>query len=138
MSALHETGAPPAQDAGPSGRDASGRAVGHAPGDDVDAAIARVLQAEQAARERVAACEREAVAIVQQAREQARRIAARAAQRTARVHARVAAALAARLAAIDARRPRSPSGSAEFDEADGPRIAAVAGQLARELTGGDR
>lgn len=138
MSALHKTESPPAQDTGPPAGDAHGPAVGRAPDGDVDAAIARVLQAEQAARERVAACEREAVAIVQQAREQARRIAARAAQRTARVHARVATALAARLAEIEARRPPSPSGSAAFDEADGARIAAVAGQLARELTGGDR
>jgi vacuolar-type H+-ATPase subunit H len=137
MFALHKTGGRQAKNDGESMRGANPAADGRETGRDVDAAIARVLQAEQAARERVAACERDAVAIVQQAREQARRIAARAARRTARVHARVSAALAARLADIEARRP-SAAGGAEPATPGDPRIAAVAERLARELTGRDR
>lgn len=51
----------------------------------VDAAIARVLQAERDARASVERCAREAEALVDEAHERARQIARSAAQRSARV-----------------------------------------------------
>jgi vacuolar-type H+-ATPase subunit H len=103
-------------------------------GAQVDAAIARVLQAEQQARERVAACTREASQTVQAAREQARRIAARGARRSARVNAYVNATVQSELARIETERAGLDR-DADATSADAGRVQAAIEGLADELTG---
>ena len=71
---------------------------------DAGVAIARVLEAERAARAATQNAEGQAAALLQAAREAARRIGARAARRSAYVHDWAEAQIAARLAALDADR----------------------------------
>lgn len=68
---------------------------------DVEAAIARVLEAESAAGAAVAACAVEAAAILEQARVDALRISERAGERLHRLSARIEAAAAREVAALD-------------------------------------
>lgn len=98
-----------------------------------DAAIARVLQAEQAAREAVARCAAEAQATVDAARESARRIAARAAERTARVSAWAAVQLQARLAELERDRIALKN-PAQQASPDADRLGATVQRLADDLT----
>jgi hypothetical protein len=67
----------------------------------VDDAIARVLAAEQAARQAVLQVSRDADAVRERARSRARAIAERAAGRVARVHQWTDATIQARVGAID-------------------------------------
>jgi vacuolar-type H+-ATPase subunit H len=100
----------------------------------VDDAIARVLQAEQSAREAVAQCVAEADRIRQDARARARTIAERAAERVARVHAWTDAALRAETDRLERQRIalRQP---APPDPAEPARVARALDRLAAELTG---
>ncbi len=99
--------------------------------DAVDAAIARVLAAEQAARGAIAAAEVEAQHIVSEGRSAARRIAARAAQRVARVHAVLQRQLDAGLADIEAQWLALQADAPQTDE---QQVTAAAAALARQLT----
>ncbi|MFN7570020.1 MAG: hypothetical protein ACK5TK_01000 [Betaproteobacteria bacterium] len=103
---------------------------------DAAAAIARVLQAEGAARAATAECERQAAALVQDARDCTRRIGARAAGRSTRVHDAARAQTAARLAAIEAERARLAAVRSD-PQADAPRIRAAVSALATALLGGE-
>ncbi|MGE5338288.1 MAG: hypothetical protein ACM3PU_10690 [Gemmatimonadota bacterium] len=98
-----------------------------------DAAIDRVLQSEQGAREAVANCAAEAELLVAQANEAARRCAERAAARIARVHAHAQARLQARLAEIEHERTGLDA-SASATLVSEERRRAVIEQLAAELT----
>ncbi len=98
-----------------------------------DAAIARVLQAEEAARAAVARCAADADQRVQTARDEARAIAERAARRIARVHALAQESLLTRLAEIEqARAALDQSTPALVATPD--RLRGVIEQLAAELT----
>lgn len=99
----------------------------------VDASMARVLQAEQAARASVAAARDEAAHIGERARAEARGIADRARERVARAHARVESALQAALAALAAE-ARSLPGHDEPDDAARARLEHAVQRLAAELT----
>lgn len=99
----------------------------------IDAAIDRVLVAEEAAREAAARCADEADETVSRARNAALRIAERAAVRSARVHAFAQQRLAARLAEIEAQRLQLEQ-SGPADDASPRRLQAVVEQLAAELT----
>jgi len=101
---------------------------------EVDAAIMRVLSAEQAARAEVERCKREAEQTVEEARRSAREIAERAARRTARVHHWTEAAIASRIAALEAQRASLLNTAHGHD--DGDAIARAVERLADELTGG--
>lgn len=100
----------------------------------VDAAIARVLAAEAAARESVAACAREAAARVQEAHERARAIAECGAARAARVHEWTTAATAQRLAQIESQR-LALAAHAAATEAERQRLQHAVERLAERLTG---
>src|SRR5512137_3118131 len=78
----------------------------------VDAAIARVLQAERDAREDVQRCAREAESLVEQAQELARQIARRAAHRSVRVQRWSAATLQQRLDELGSQQARLGQASA--------------------------
>ena len=107
-----------------------------APGYDavrVEAAIARVLQAERDARDRVEHCAREAEAIVESAREQARQIARRAAHRSIRVQRWSAATLRQRLAELAEQQARAERDAPPAAMAE--QVAAAVQRLAAELTG---
>mgnify|MGYP005812956085 CR=1 FL=1 len=99
----------------------------------IDAAIERVLVAEQAAREAAARCAVDADECVSRARNAALRIAERAALRSARVHALAQQRLAARLAEIEAQRSRLEQ-SGPTDDASLQKLQGVVEQLAAELT----
>jgi hypothetical protein len=102
----------------------------------VDAAIARVLQAERDAGEAVRRCARDAEALVEQAHELARAIARRAAERGVRVQHGAAAALQRRLAELTAQQARLRDASIP---ADAPaRLRCAVRVLAAQLTGDDR
>ena len=100
---------------------------------DVDAAIMRVLEAEQAARGEVERCKRDADRTVEDAHRRARDITERAARRAARAHHWTDRAIAGRLAELEAQRAalRMPAS----DEGDGEAIARAVERLADELTG---
>jgi hypothetical protein len=100
-----------------------------------EAAIARVLAAEQDARAAVAACARQAEHDVQFARDRARAIQARAAARVARAQAMAERELA-RLRAHDAaqRLALARIGSGAIDDAQ--QLTRAVEQLADELTRG--
>ncbi len=103
---------------------------------EVDAAIARVLQAERDARLDVQRCALEAEAIVERAHQRAREIARRAAHRSVRVQRWSAAALKQQLDALARQQ-------AEFDRVIVPAgWAAPLGRaietLAAQLTGASR
>jgi hypothetical protein len=99
---------------------------------EVDAAIARVLAAEQAARQSIEQCEAEARRRVQAAQLKARAIAERAAQRVARVHHWTDFTIAVRAQALDAERESlAHADLARTGEAD--RVVRTLEQFAREL-----
>lgn len=103
----------------------------------VDEAIARVLQAEQSAREAVAQCAVDAERLRQDARARARAIAERAAERSARVHELTQAALRAEMERLEAQRAalRQPAAP---DPDEPARVARALDRLASELSGGDQ
>lgn len=100
---------------------------------DVDAAIMRVLEAEQTARAEVERCRRDADQIVEDAHRRARDITERAARRAARAHHWTDRAIAARLAELESQRAAlrvSASG-----EDDGEALVCAVELLADELAG---
>lgn len=99
---------------------------------EVDAAIARVLEAEQAARQGIELCELEARQRVQLAQATAHRIAERAARRVARVHLWTDAAIEARSAELNA--ARAALATADFSRpGEASRLAHALRRLAAEL-----
>ena len=100
----------------------------------VEAAIARVLDAERAARAAVEASQREAEALRADARAREKRIAERAAVRIAALRTGTAERRAARLTAIEAEGV-GPDPQAAQDEAARARLASAVAQLADELIG---
>jgi hypothetical protein len=104
---------------------------------EVEAAIARVLDAERGARAAVEAAGRDAEGIRAAARARDKRIAERAAARIAVVRSGVAQRRAARLAAIEAD-AIGPDPQAEGDERAGSRLDEAVARLADELIGGER
>jgi hypothetical protein len=105
-------------------------------GRDVEAAIARVLDAERDARAAVEASQREAEAIRAEARARDKRIAETAASRIAAIHAAMTEKRAARLVAIEAEAV-GPDPQAADDEAARARLDQAVAQLADELIGGE-
>jgi vacuolar-type H+-ATPase subunit H len=100
---------------------------------EVDAAIMRVLEAEQAARSAVDGCRRDAERIVEGAQRRARAIAERAARRAARVHHWTDRAIASRVAELESQRAALLGSRAEDD--DGTALLRAVELLADELTG---
>ena len=100
---------------------------------EVDAAIMRVLAAEQAARAEVERCKRSADQALEDAHRRAREIAERAARRAARVHRWTDAAIAARVAALESQRAALLRSGA--DEDDSQALARAVERLVDELTG---
>jgi hypothetical protein len=100
----------------------------------VEAAMARVLDAERAARAAVEASQREAESIRADARTREKRIAERAAVRIAALRTGTAERRAARLTAIEAEAV-GPDPQAAQDEAARARLASAVAQLADELIG---
>lgn len=98
---------------------------------EVDAAIARVLQAERQAREDVQRCAHEAEAIVERAHETARQVARRAANRGVRVQRFSATTLQQRLEALarQAAREDAKAVLANSPEALQRAVEALAAQL---------
>lgn len=101
---------------------------------EVEAAIARVLDAERAARAAVETAQREAEAIRAEARARDKRIAERAAARIAAIRAGMAERRAARLAAIEAQ-AIGPDPQAAEDEAARERLDQAVARLADEMIG---
>ena len=101
----------------------------------VDEAIARVLEAERAARAAVAHCAEAAEALRQAARARAHAIAERAAERSAAVHRWTDASIRARIDELNRERAAlaQPAGPAA-DEAQ--RLERALDRLAEELAGG--
>jgi hypothetical protein len=100
----------------------------------VDDAIARVLHAEQAARDAVAQCAADAERMRQDARARAHAIAERAAARVARVHRWTDDAIRTRVDRLNREREtlRQPI---EPDPGEPARLARALDQLAAEITG---
>lgn len=103
---------------------------------DVDAAIMRVLEAEQRARGEIRSCEAQARSIRLAGTARAHAIAERAARRVARVHAWTDAQIASRIAALDAERAQLDAGSAPADLPD--RLNVAVSVLADEVIGAGR
>jgi tRNA isopentenyl-2-thiomethyl-A-37 hydroxylase MiaE len=103
----------------------------------VDAAMARVLNAEDAARAAIVACEQEAQVIRADARHCERRIAERALRRISRVRARMADRLAARLNAI-ADEPLIADPQTMPDAATQARLHRAVARLIDAMTGASR
>ncbi len=101
---------------------------------EVDAAIMRVLAAEQAARAEVERCKRDAELVLEQARRRAREIAERAARRAARVHRWTEGAIASRIATLESQRAALLHTAHERDDADA--LARAVDRVASELSGG--
>lgn len=101
---------------------------------EVEAAIARVLDAERRARAEVAASQQTADGIRADARARDKRIAETAAARISAIRASTAKRRAARLAAIDAEAV-GPDPQAEQDEAARTNLASAVDRLADELIG---
>jgi len=101
----------------------------------VDAALARVLEADRTAQRALAAAREEGGRIAERARAQARRVAERARERIAGAQARVQAALQAELDALEAQ-ARALPGHAEPDAAALARLERALHALAATLTGG--
>lgn len=112
---------------------AQSRGVNHTDRE-VEAAIARVLDAERGARDAVAASQREAEAIRAEARARDKRIAAAAAVRIAAIHSTIAEKRSVRLAAIEAA-GIDPDPQAADDEGAGTRLDRAVARLANELIG---
>jgi len=100
---------------------------------EVDAAITRVLAAEQAARAEVEQCKREAERALEEAHRRAREIAERAARRAARVHHWTDRAIVTRVATLESQRAALLK-SAQAED-DGSALAWAVDRLADELTG---
>jgi vacuolar-type H+-ATPase subunit H len=100
---------------------------------EVDAAISRVLAAEQAARAAVEQCKREAERTLEDAHRRARDIAERAARRVARVHHWTDRTIATRVAALESQRAALLKTAHEAD--DGSALARAVDRLADDLTG---
>lgn len=100
---------------------------------EVDAAIMRVLAAEQAARAEVERCKRSAEQALEDAHRRAREIAERAARRAARVHRWTDAAIATRVAALESQRAELLRSAGDGD--DGQALARAVEHFADELTG---
>lgn len=98
---------------------------------DVEAAIARVLEAESAAGAAVATCTAEATTILEQARANALRIAERAGERLHRLTARIDAAAAREVEALDGAVPTARDRSLE----DPRQLTRIVAAIAAELTG---
>jgi vacuolar-type H+-ATPase subunit H len=101
---------------------------------EVDAAIMRVLSAEQAARAEVERCKRDAERTLDDAQRRARDIAERAARRAARVHRWTEAAIASRLAALDSQRATLLTAAGQGDDEDA--LSRAVDRVADELIGG--
>lgn len=101
----------------------------------VDAAFNRILRAEQDAREAVAACRRQAEAIIAQAEQAVRTIVDRSEERIRGAHATADRGIERALAALRAPLDNEP---ARVDASNAEEAAAVAEVLARELTEGPR
>jgi hypothetical protein len=102
----------------------------------VDAAIARVLQAERDAREDVARCARDAEVMIEQAHERARQVARRAAHRSVRVQRWSAATLQRQLDELALQQAQIEQSPAQVG---GPgRLQQAVEALAVRLTGGFR
>ena len=100
----------------------------------VEAAIARILEAESAAREAIAQAERDASASVEAARVAAQEIASRAETRIRRAGDAYERETAARLAGIaDSVRAADDPRACTFDEA---HLSSAVAALAARLTGG--
>lgn len=102
----------------------------------VDAAIARVLQAERDAREDVQRCSRDAEALLEQAQEGVRQIARRAAHRGVRAQRWSATTLQQQLEALAAQQSQVEQSSALAHDPD--RLQRAVEALAAQLTGGGR
>jgi vacuolar-type H+-ATPase subunit H len=100
-----------------------------------EAAIARVLQAEQDARVAIEQCERDAASLVADARRRSREVAERAEARIARLQARMSAAAARRLEAIE-REAAALAADRSPDPALRSRIEGAVAALAAELAEG--
>lgn len=100
---------------------------------DVDAAIMRVLAAEQKVREDVERCRREAEQRIDSAHRQARDIAERAARRAARVHHWTDRAIATRLDQLESERAALLRARADGDDATAltEAVNALADELLR-------
>ncbi|MEJ2515941.1 MAG: hypothetical protein P8080_06190 [Gammaproteobacteria bacterium] len=100
---------------------------------DAAAAIEKVLAAEQAVREDMESCRREAQAILETAREKGRRITRRATGRISRLHARCDELSEQRIATIRAealaQAPRT-----ELNDADRETVTEAARRMAARLT----
>jgi hypothetical protein len=105
------------------------------PDHDVEAAVARVLQAEQQARSAIEAARAEAAHIAEQARASARAWAERARARMARGQSAVERQLQAELAAIEAEACALPEHD-EPEAAEIERLEVALQALAAALTGG--
>ena len=97
-----------------------------------DAAINRVLAAEQTTRQEVAQCRRQALASVQRARVRARAVAERADRRINRIHSLSDAAIHHALADI-ARESRMLSGTPELTAELAQRLDGAIDGLIREM-----
>ena len=103
----------------------------------VDAAMARVLKAEGAARAAIMACEQEAQGILADARNGERRIAERASRRIAKIRAQMANRLAARLNDL-ANEPVTAEGDAPPEATTHPRLHHAVARVIDEMTGVSR
>jgi hypothetical protein len=99
---------------------------------EIEADIARVLQAERDAEAAVARCKVDCEAEVAQARRRAEEIAARADRRIAALNRKIAAAIERRILELDAVVPEGRSGGGRDESAE---LRRAADALARELTG---
>jgi hypothetical protein len=99
--------------------------------EDVESAIARVLEAEAAAAVAVVAAEVQARDIIEAARARCRRITEHAGERLLRLSLRIEAAAAQEAALLD--RPLSTAGDRDLD--DSARLTRIVDAIAAELTG---
>lgn len=100
-------------------------------GEDVSAAMRRVLEAEQASVERLSGCHKEADAVIEAARSKAREIVKRANARIAQVDKRHRAQIDRQVTEIET--SSAPSASM-FESLDDTTIARAIEALARRLT----
>ncbi len=101
---------------------------------EVDAAIARVVAAEQAAKASIAAAREEAAALAEQSRAAARALADRTQQRIRRLRAAFERQVDGEVAALDAQ-GRALAGDDAPDAAELERLERAVASLAAQLTG---
>lgn len=101
----------------------------------VEQAIARVIEAERAARIAVADAQREAAARIEEARTTARAIGERAERRVIAIRTRFERRIAAEVAAFD-EPARAPVSNDTLHADDRASLARAVAALAAELTGG--